>query len=147
MTIVGIVRRYSPTTIGQTNTQWSAVQVEAASVTGRVGGESYGVWYDVLKGGGAFVYLTGVSVGEFAPVHPGLSRAVIPAQRYAVFSHQGGAGDIRQTVDAILSQWLPKSGYRVSHPEQGAPDFIERYSAEFASTGRGAVEILLPVTK
>jgi AraC family transcriptional regulator len=99
------------------------VQSEAAAVTGRVGGETYGVWYDVLKGGGDFAYLTGVSVGEFAPVHPGLGRAIIPAQRYAAFTHAGNAGDLRQTVDAILTQWLPKSGFRVSHPQEGAPVF------------------------
>jgi AraC family transcriptional regulator len=147
MTIVGLLRRYSPSTIGQINTQWSAVQSEAAAVTGRVGGESYGVWYDVLKGGREFLYRTGVTVGEFAPVHPGLSRAIIPAQRYAVFVHQGSVGEVRQTVDGVLSQWLPKSGYRVSHPQPEAPDFIERYSAEFASTGKGSIEIWLPVTK
>ena len=147
LTIAGLMRRYTPDTLSQLPTQWSALQGEVGGVVGRIGGDVYGVWYDVLKGGRDFGYLAGAPVGEFAPIHPGLSRAFIPAQRYAVFLHQGHVSEIRSTMDAVLSQWLPSSGRRVAHFNEAAPDFVEHYSEEFAKTRAGPIDIWLPIEK
>ncbi len=144
LTIVGLIKRYTPQTLSQTGLQWFEMQSRMANVTGRVDGNAYGVWYDVLKGGGEFSYVTGVAVGEFAPVDPQFSRAVMARLTYAVFQHQGPAQDIRRTVDAIMSQWLPKSGRELAQIDD-APDFVEVYSEEFNRTGSGPIEIWLPI--
>ena len=144
LTIVGMSERYTPATLTEIPTQWFQFQSRVALATGRVDANAYGVWFDVLRGGGQFTYISGVAVGEFAPVHPQFSRALIPPLRYAVFQHQGAAQEIRSTMDAIVNQWLPQSG-RAPAQIAGAPDFFEVYSEEFNRTGSGPIEIWLPI--
>lgn len=146
LTIGGVGRRYTPATLAEIPNQWVETQALVSSSTGRIGGEAYGVWYDLLKGGGAFTYLSGVRFGEFAPIHNGFTRAIVGSLHYAAFTHQGPHTELRRTIDAILTQWLPSSGREVA---TGAdqPDFIERYSEEFNQTGAGPIEIWLPIKK
>ncbi len=146
--IAGLSKLYPRDKLSAIPDQWNSLALQLQFISGRVGPYTYGVWYDVLTGGGQpMTYVTGVRVGAFAPIHPSLSRVVIPAQQYAVFRHQGPLPEIRRTIDAIFSQWLPQSGYsHYRHAEQ-APDFLERY-AESAEGGSVAeVEIWTPVTK
>jgi len=146
LVIAGIVQRYTPDNLSQLNLQWGELQTRMSWVVGQVGGDAWGVWYDVLKGGRDFRYLAGVRVGEFAPVHPQFITANLVPMHYAVFAHQGAQNELRRTVDAILSQWLPKSGRELRKGE-GQPDFLERYSEEFNKTGQGPIEIWLPIVK
>jgi AraC family transcriptional regulator len=77
-----------------------------------------------------------------------MARAVIPAGRYAVFTHRGNAADVRQTVDAALSQWLPKSGKEHFKSARTAPDFLELYGPGFdPKTGLGDIEVWIPIKK
>lgn len=147
LTVAGFFRDYKPDGLGQIPLQWNALQQQLQLVSGRVGGDAFGVWYGVLNGGGAFHYLSGVAVGEYAPVHPQFSRASIAAQHYAVFEHRGSPQEIRKTMDAILGQWLPKSGRTLVRGDENTPDFFERYSEEFNSTGSGQIEIWVPIQK
>lgn len=147
LTIAGIADRYTPSTLGQLLKQWAELRGQLALFTGRVGGDAYGVWFNVLKGAGEFTYVAGVPVGEFAPVNPSFHRIRIIPARYAVFAHNGPAEQIRGIMDAILNQWLPKSGYEVAKADADAPDFIERYSEQYNDTGQGPIEIWLPVKK
>jgi AraC family transcriptional regulator len=58
-----------------------------------------------------------------------------------VFSHRGHVSTMRSTVYTIWNKWLPASGYKVAD----APDF-ERYDESFdAESGRGTIEIWLPI--
>ncbi len=145
LTVAGLRRTFTPATVSQFLTQWTVMRGQVPLITGRVGGDAYGLWFDVLKGG-AFSYLTGVAVGEFAPVNPQFDSASIAPQHYAVFTHDGDPNAIRQTIEAALGQWLPQSGRELSQLEN-APDFFERYSEEFNSTGKGPVEVWLPIKK
>lgn len=146
--IAGLAKRYPRDKLALIPDQWNALSLQVQFVTGRVGNHTYGVWYDVLKGGGApMLYVTGVKVGAFAPIHPSLTQVIIPAQQYAVFRHQGALNEIRTTIDAIFSQWLPSSGYSHSVPMENAPDFIERYTESAQGGSVGEVEIWLPVKK
>ena len=146
-TVAGIARPYKPDTLATIPTQWNEVQSQAQRLNGRVGGDAWGVWFNVLKGGGTFRYLAGVPVGEFAPVHPDFDRVFIAPMQYAVFTHAGPTKDLRNTMDAVLKQWLPSSSYEMQTAVADAPDFLERYSDEFNRTGQGPVEIWLPVKK
>ena len=65
----------------------------------------------------------------------------IPAQKYAVFSHQNHISSIRNTVYTIWNQWLPES----KHHQSKTPDF-ERYDERFdPQSGTGVVEIWAPI--
>jgi predicted transcriptional regulator YdeE len=143
-TVAGLRRMYTPATVTQFLTQWTEMRSRIQFVTGRVGGDAYGLWFDVLKGR-EFTYLTGLQVGEFAPLSLHFDAAVIAAQHYAVFTHEGDANAVRSTIDAAL-KWLPQSGRELAQLEN-APDFFERYSEEYNATGQGPVEVWLAIKK
>lgn len=143
--VAGLRRHYTPATVSQFLTQWTVMRGQVPLITGRVGGDAYGLWFDVLKGR-EFSYLTGVAVGEFAPVNTQFDSSLIGPQHYAVFTHEGDPNSVRQTIEAALGQWLPQSG-RQHFPQPGSPDFFERYSEEFNTTGKGPVEVWLPIKK
>ncbi|MFO1016907.1 MAG: GyrI-like domain-containing protein [Hyphomonadaceae bacterium] len=147
--IVGLAKRYPRDQLSLIPHLWEILSEQMQFMSGRVGGKTYGVWYDVLKpGGGPMIYGAGVLTGEFAPVHLNFSRFNLPAQRYAVFPHKGAAADIRRTVDAIFTEWLPKSGKQHHVQAEGAADFFECYSEDFdRTTGRGEIEIWVPIKK
>lgn len=146
MVIAGISRQFTKDTISKADGLWSEMRGVLPTLTGAISTDGYGVWYDVLKGGGKFTYLAGTRVGELAPVPATLSRATFVPLHFAVFAHTGSPRDIRRTTDAILSQWLPKSGRELSSVS-GRPDFIERYSGKFSGAGEGPIEIWLPLNK
>jgi AraC family transcriptional regulator len=143
--VAGLRRSYTPATVAQFLKQWTVMRGQGPLITGRVGGDAYGLWFDVLKGN-EFSYLTGVAVGEFAPVNTQFDSAFIIGQHYAVFTHEGDPNNVRQTIEAVLGQWLPQSG-RQHVVLENAPDFFERYSEEFNATRTGAVEVWLPIKK
>ncbi len=119
--------------------QWQRFGPYLGNVPGQIGSIAYGLRYNSDDSG--LDYLCGVEVGEFSQLPPELSRVRVPANRYAVFTHSGHISAIRSTWYTIWNKWLPKSGHRLAD----APDF-ERYGAEFdARTGRGDVEIWVPI--
>ena len=81
-----------------------------------------------------------------SPLPQALSHVSIPEQKYAVFPHCDHVWKLSNTVETILSKWLPQSGYEIAHANTDAPDFFERYSEEFnPQTGTGGMEIWLPI--
>jgi AraC family transcriptional regulator len=75
------------------------------------------------------------------PVPKGMDEVQIPAGEYAVFQHNGHIADLPKTVHAIWNKALPENDLTV----RPAPDF-ERYDQRFdVETGRGLVEIWIPV--
>jgi predicted transcriptional regulator YdeE len=146
--IAGLSMRYPRNQMAGIPDQWNRFATQLQFVQGRVGGDTYGAWYDVLTGGAKpMTYVTGVKVGAFAPIAAGFTYYMIVPQQYAVFTHQGDASTIRSTVDAIFSQWLASAAYTHYRQNADAPDFIERY-IEAAEGGKvGKVEIWVPVQK
>ena len=147
LTFVGIARRYTPDSLSEIPMQWLEMQNQMGLLSGQVGGDAYGLWYDVLGGGKSFQYLAAVRVGEFSSLNPGFLRAGIVPLHYAVFTHSGAPKELRRTVDAIISSWLPSSGYEHFKHDPDQPDFIERYSEQFNRTGEGPIEVWLPVKR
>ena len=71
----------------------------------------------------------------------GFTHILIPAQRYAVFTHKQHVSSIPQTIETIWSKWLPESGVDAAE----SPAF-ERYTEEFnPQTGMGGMEIWVPL--
>jgi AraC family transcriptional regulator len=55
----------------------------------------------------------GLEVRDFNTVPPGMETFIIPAGKYAVFSHIGTASDAPKTFGYIFGTWLPQSDYKV----------------------------------
>ena len=92
---------------------------------------------------GSFYYMAGCEVSEFLNLPDQLSPLIVPAHKYAVFSHEQHISKIRETIDYIFDKWLPASGKK--HNPQSI-HFFERYTEEFnPQTGMGGTEIWLPI--
>ncbi len=88
-----------------------------------------------------FRYVAGVESLKDAKVPKGMERVSIAGGRYAVFTHTGHISEIGNCVYTTWNKSLPDLGL---NPRQ-APDF-ERYDKRFnPETGRGSVEIWIPI--
>ncbi|MDO5630900.1 MAG: AraC family transcriptional regulator [Paracoccus sp. (in: a-proteobacteria)] len=116
---------------------WSAFNARHRDVSNAIAGIWYGVCCDA-DDAGRFRYVAGL---EAAGHSDGMEHIDIPAGRYAVFSHKGHIADLPKTVYTIWNQSLTDLGLT---PEK-RPDF-ERYDSRFdPETGRGVVEIWIPI--
>ena len=116
---------------------WQAANAREDEIEGAVTGVGYGVCCDHDETG-RFRYVAGV---EAAGKTEGMDHVDIPAGRYAVFTHNGHVSDLPRTVYTIWNKSLPDLGLEPAK----APDF-ERYDRRFdPETGRGAVEIWIPI--
>jgi AraC family transcriptional regulator len=139
MLVAGLCTRYEYENKDGIPAQWQRFNDYVGNIEGEVGGVAYGVCTNSDATG--FDYIAGVEVTDFSNVDRELARIRIPAQRYAVFSHRDHISTIRNTIQAIWGDWLPKSGYELAD----AP-VLERYGAEFdPDTGSGGLEIWLPL--
>lgn len=137
--IVGLSARYSFETNGGIPSQWVAFLAEADAHDLPLSGQSFGVCFDASEDG-AFSYLAGVeSTTRRIPM--GFGSVVIPAGRYAVFTHHGPAATLRHTVAAIWGRYLPNAAIQTA----GGPDF-ELYPAGYDPAAPGSkVEIWIPI--
>lgn len=101
---------------------------------------AYGVICRSDSVAGEMEYMCAGEVASFDALAPGIDRIRIPAAHYAVFEHKGDARTIRETWNAILSEYAP-----TVRPAP-TPDF-ERYGDEFAPGKPGGVEIWFPVLR
>lgn len=120
--------------------QWQAFLPLAATLPGRRGGYFYGAMCGTDATG--LEYLSGVEVASFDGLPPELGRMRVPAQRYAVFGHDGPPATLHRTWQRIL-EWLPGSGLASAHQ----PDF-ERYPADTDRLGPEAgIEVWVGVVQ
>lgn len=140
MLIAGLGERYRFETTQGIPRQWERFGPYIGNIPGQVGRTAYGVCCNA-DGAGNFEYIAGVEVSSFDDLPSEFSRVRIPAQRYVVFSHREHISRMHATVYTIWNKWLPTSG----HTHADAPDF-ELYDERFdGRTGKGVVEIWLPV--
>lgn len=138
--IGGLGEHYTCETSAGIPAQWQRFLPHFNHIQGQVGRTAYGVRWNSDEEGN-FDYLCGVEVSDFSGLPSEWSRVRIPQQRYAVFAHRDHISTIRRTWSTIWNTWLPRSGHEVAD----APDF-ERYAEDFnPGTGRGGVEIWVPI--
>ncbi len=140
LAIVGISRYYPFEKVGEIPDQWQSFAPLIPQVAISGSPATYGVIYN--GGDNSFDYLCGVELlaGNQAP--KGMVSMIVPAQSYAVFWHAGHVATLRETCDAIWSDWLPSSDKAVVE----APWF-ERYGDQFnPTTGSGGLEVWIPVS-
>ena len=141
MLLAGLRRHHAFATAGTTiPAQWEAFRSTAA-IPWRPGATTFGVVCGSVPEAGTFEYMAGVEVATFEGLAADVGRMRVPAQRYAVFTHEGDASTLHATWTAIWDDWLPGCGLRPAD----TPDF-ERYDARVdPATGRGTIEIWFPV--
>lgn len=119
---------------------WQAFTARHEELEGMIEGAAYGVSCDA-DANGSFRYVAGVESGAEMAVPAGMDSVDIPKSRYAVFTHTGHISDLPKTVYTIWNKALSDAALEPS----GTADF-ELYDQRFdASTGRGTVEIWVPV--
>jgi predicted transcriptional regulator YdeE len=116
MLLAGLRRRHTFTDAALGIAQQWREFAAATPTAGRIGANSYGVMCGSSPTG--IEYMCAVEVASFADVPAGTGRMRVPAQRYAVFEHRGGAATVPATWRRILD-WL--SGGDYASAEQ--PDF------------------------
>lgn len=137
---IGLVEQYDCKSPAGIPNQWQRFSSCLKAIPGQLNRDAYGVCYDFDEEG-KFSYMSGVQVGATSKCADGLSRLKLPAQKYAVFHHNGHISEIRAVIAAIWAEGLSASGYE---PDQKPS--LERYGPEFdGRTGAGGYEIWIPV--
>ncbi|MEK6626643.1 MAG: AraC family transcriptional regulator [Bdellovibrionota bacterium] len=86
-------------------------------------------------------YMACAEVTDFSQVPSGMLKKVIPAGRYAVFTHKGKLDKLEHTMNYIFGSWLPKSGEEL----RDAPD-LEIYDQRFVVDSESSeLYIYIPV--
>jgi AraC family transcriptional regulator len=142
--VVGLRGRFVPGTASQIPQLWNRFVPLLDSVPDRDRATSYGVMVADKageRGEPALEYTACVEVPSLANVPDGMVGFTVPANTYAVFTHDGHVSKIGQTCDAIWGQWLPNSNLEPAM----APEF-ESYDERWnPATGEGPVDIYIPV--
>ncbi len=76
-----------------------------------------------------FTELAGIEVTAFGDVPVGMVARYVPARKYAIFTHKGPVGRLRETYDYIYGVWLSRSG-----EELEKSDDMEVYDERFSMT-------------
>jgi AraC family transcriptional regulator len=120
--------------------QWQRFHQKVGDIPDRVGNVAYGLCCNGDDSGN-FDYIAGVEVSDFSDLQREFSRARVPEQKYAVFTHTDHISTVRRTINTIWNHWLPASDIKAAD----APNF-ERYDEKFdPATGNGGLEIWIPV--
>ena len=146
MFIAGLRGHYTFETLDDIPAQWARFAPYIGNIPGQVGEADYGLCIDMLTGTNGFDYLTGVEIADSTNLPPDWVTVRIPAQSYAIFSHDGHVSTIRDTARRIGEEWLPDSGREIAQISAGQPNLIERYGKEFdPQSGTGDIELWLPI--
>jgi AraC family transcriptional regulator len=150
--VAGLAMHYDAQSAEAFAKQWQLFAPMIGKMPGQIGTETYGVVTGSFGGDHGFEYITGVEVSSFDQVPAKFRRLNVPAQRYAVFVHDGHVSQIRDTMYTIKKEWLPKwmVAGRPDYGKEGGdqPDFFERYGKDFdPATGTGKVELWVPLKR
>ncbi len=137
--IVGTSRYYPFERVAEIPDQWQSFAPLIPRVTPEKDPVTYGVIYNADDA--SFDYMSGVELPGGVETPENMVSLTISAQSYAVFQHAGHVSALRETCDAIWSDWLPAS----EQTPVEAPWF-ERYGEQFDPlSGNGGLEIWIPV--
>ena len=138
--LIGFSRLYKFEEVASIPDQWQSF----APLIAQVSNESHPVTYGAIyhSDDDSFEYLSGVESAGTQGTPQNMARLSLRPQSYLVFSHPGHVANLRETCDAIWSDWLPASGKTVLDSP-----WFERYGPDFnPMTGAGGLEIWIPVS-
>jgi len=126
---------------------WHAFIEQMPAVPHKVGNYSLGLVEMLPANAGKsdpeeLFYLAAAPVSSFEDVPASFLKRVIPAGRYAKFTHVGKLDTLGKTMHGIYREWVPQSGMRL----RNAPH-LEWYEDSRFDPGseKSELDILLPV--
>jgi AraC family transcriptional regulator len=144
--LAGLRKHYNSDTRRQIPDLWHEVGPHLGKLPAQVGKIAYGVCLSTSDDNDEFDYLASAEVSSVKNLPPRWTHIKIPAQRYAVFPHDGSVSEIPETIKEIFQNWLPDSDYESAGGGKDRPNVLERYGEGYdPATGRGDIEIWLPV--
>jgi AraC family transcriptional regulator len=81
-----------------------------------------------------FFDLVGLPAKDKKNIPEGMTYKVVPAHRYAKFTHKGTLSKIMDTYNYIYVIWLPQSGYEYDPAACGLEWFDERFKLDEADS-------------
>lgn len=140
-TLVGLSRRYTYHDVAGIPAQWSDFQAFEGTL-----GERPGLWFGVCdqfnETEGTFRYSCAVEVENPFDLPADLTSIPMHDQAYLVFVHNTHIAELRRTLSAIWTQYMPLSACKTA---EGQP-ILEVYDERFdARTGLGGLEIWVPI--
>jgi AraC family transcriptional regulator len=124
---------------------WQGFIGRLSEIKNRTGEATYGLVEMLPETGKSnkdeMFYVACTEVADFDAVPKGMIQRVVPAGRYAMFTHKGPINRLEQTMKEIYLAWLPKSKVQL----RDAPH-LELYDERFAhDSDQSEFDILLPV--
>ena len=125
---------------------WNQFMPRIGEIKNRAGGWCYGLVEalpesDAKSHNDELFYIACAEVLDFEAIPAGMVKRVIPAGRYACFTHKGKLDRLEHTMNYVYGSWLPKSNTQL----RDAPH-LELYDHRFAhDSDKSEFDILLPV--
>lgn len=113
---------------------WGEFMSRIGDVQNSISGKCYGVVQQIKEDTDRLEYFAAIEVSTVVAIPEGMQRIDIPLTRCAVFTHQGDASQIDNTVNYIYSSWLLNAGER----HTGRPD-LEIYGHEYNPNSKDSV--------
>lgn len=140
MLLAGLRRHHAFDTAHQTiPRQWADLHGSRPSWRNTAPGISYGAVCGATDSN--MEYLCGYEVDHFDALTSEWGRMIVPAQRYAVFTHDGPIAGIQSSWQQAM-QWVAQSADWADAPRPPFERYDTRYDPISAS---GPVEIWLPI--
>ncbi|HEX2948445.1 MAG TPA: AraC family transcriptional regulator [Armatimonadota bacterium] len=130
---------------GEIPALWDQYNARCGEVRHKTVPEAYLGVCGEMRSDGSYSYTAGARVTTAADVPVGMVAKVVPAAKYAVFTHRGPLfgveKDLQSTYQYIYGEWLPKSEY----DRADTPDF-ELYDERFADgQATSEMDIYIPL--
>jgi len=143
--VIGLMASFSEDTKHGIPDLWNKFGPRMGEIEARLEGCTYGVCFPATLGDDTFEYMAAVPVANFDKVPDGMVARVMPAHKYAVFTHKMGEdslhNDLQKSVQYIWGTWLPASGFEQAR----VPDF-ELYDGRMdAAAGTGEFDLYIPI--
>ncbi|MES1156823.1 MAG: GyrI-like domain-containing protein [Alphaproteobacteria bacterium] len=135
---VGLMQTYGAEAPAKIPELWRRFAPHIGSIPGQAGHVAYGIIAHMRHQPFSFDYMAGVEVVSGSAPPPELQALNLPGTTYAVFAHEGHVTALKNTIDAIFNDWLPRSGRETAVE----PHLLERYGDGFnPQTGEGDIEV------
>lgn len=143
MTLAGLSQRYTFDTRNAIPALWDRFVSHIEDIPNGVNDRVFYGLVTNMPDGQSFDYRAAMEVSAAAAALPAsLTTDHVPAQRYAVFAHEGTLATLCETMDRIFSRWLPASGHALTN----TPTYFERYGEKFDPVaGQGDLEIWVAI--
>ncbi len=140
--LAGLLEQHPCTKPEEVPAHWQRFTPFIEHIPHATGLAAYGVLNNAFDGGDSFQYFSAIEVTGTSGLHQELTAVRMPAQRYAVFKHDGHVSRMRPTIHSIFNRDIERYGIETAD----IPSFIEYYGPDFdVPTGEGDVEIWVPV--